>query len=208
MKNILSLSIAFTISTIICAVPSQKDLERTITGIHTKLFSSDNLYKNYIEAQEWDDVIASTQEFVKERHDNVAQLHNKNLKKRLLQARSSTMIRNKELMKHFNKIKKSSDELVTAIQAAYIELFESDEPKNARIVERFNKKFDAIYTSMNELTKELKTEMDDLKNIIKAEDSDLKKEMLKEQEQVVTVLHRLSLTIALTARKAQNDLKK
>ena len=111
-------------------------------------------------------------------------------------------------MKHFNKIKKSSDELVTAIQAAYIELFESGEPKNARIMERFSKKFDAIYTTMNELTKELKAEMDDLKNIIKAEDSDLKIELLKEQEQVVTVLHRLSLTIALTARKAQNDLKK
>ncbi len=208
MKNLLSLIIALGISTALCAAPSQHILERTITGIHTKLFGADNLYKDYLEAREWDDVIASTHDFVKEHHDTVAQLHNKNLKRRIMQARSSTMIRNKELMKHFNKIKKSSDELVTAIQAAYIELFESGEPKNARIMERFSKKFDAIYTSMNELTKELKTELDDLKNIIKAEDSDLKIEMLKEQEQVVAVLHRLSLTVALTARKAQNDLKK
>jgi hypothetical protein len=208
MKKALTLATLFTASTLICVAPSQHVLERTITGIHTKLFGADNLYKTYLEAQEWDDVIASTEEFVKEHHDNVAQLHNKSLKRRVMQARSSTMIRNKELTRHFNAIKKSSEELVTSSQAAYIELFESGEPKNARIVERFNKKFDAIYTKMNELTKELKAEMDDLKNIIKAEDSDTKKAMLKEQEQVVTVLHRLSLTVALTARKAQNDLKK
>lgn len=208
MKKYISIIAPLIIHFSTFTAPSQHVLERTITGIHTKLFGVDNLYKDPLKAREWHDVIASTEAFVQEHHDKVAQLHNKSLKRKLFQGRSSTMIRNKELMKQFNAIKKSNDELVVAIQAAYLELFESGEPKNTRILATFNKKFDAIYTTMDTLTNELKTELDDLKNRLKTEDSDLKKEMLKEQEQVLTVLHRLSLTTALTARKAQKDLTK
>jgi murein DD-endopeptidase MepM/ murein hydrolase activator NlpD len=186
----------------------QIKLERTITGIHTKLFAADNLYKDPLDGRQWNEVLVATRDFIEKRVDAVRELHNTNVKKIFSQFRSSTMLYNKELTKFYKKIKTASDELVKTIKTAYAELFESGEPKDQKLMEKFSKKFDAINKDMEALTTELKDEMSIFKDKIKNETSDDKKEMFKEQERVLTVLHRLSLTLALTAKKAQNDLKK
>ena len=209
MKNlILNLTALLLLPTLIYTAPSQGVLERTITGAHTKTFSVENLFKNPLDAREWNDVIAATGEFVKEHHDSVKNQRDKGITSSLTSMRSSTVNRNKLLMQSYDAIKAASDELVKTIKAAYNEIFRSATTNEAVLVEKFSKKFGSIYKRMAKLTQELENERDDLKDAIINENGDTKKKMLKEQKQVVTVLHRLALTLELTAKKAGNDLRK
>jgi len=164
------------VTTVVFAVPSQKDLERTITGIHTKTFSVGNLYKTALDSSEWNNVISTTYDFVKERS-----------------------VHNRSLMRSYKKIKQASDKLVHEIDMAYRLLFKSESTRsasNAMLVEKFSAKFETIEKNMKELKIKLKKQLDD------------KTFLIHGQEKVVTVLHRLALSLELTARKARNDLKK
>ncbi len=175
-KLIIILCTLSMIANIARAVPVQKDLERTITGIHTKTFSVGNLYKTAMDSTEWNEVISTTHDFVKEHS-----------------------LQNRSLMRSYKKIKQANDQLVHEIDMAYKLLFRSESTRNVSnkaLVEKFSSKFGVIERNMKELKIKLKKQLDD------------KKFSLHGQEKVATVLHRLALTLELTAKKASNDLKK
>lgn len=121
-----------------CEVLSQKKLELAITGVHTKLFSVSNLYKEQLEAQTWNDVLQRTKDFVDAHHGI-----------------------NTSLMRSFKKIKRASDKLVKEIQHAY-DLFYTESTKlipNKTIKEKFSTKFDTIEKEMKDLKVKLKKQL-------------------------------------------------
>jgi hypothetical protein len=196
------------ITSLTLTAPSQKELEKIITGVHTKTFSVTNLYKAPLDAEDWNNVITLTQDFVEQKRDEVVELGDTNQKSKISQTFSSTIQRNKKLMQHYDKIKQANNDLIKTIKAAYADLFEPEKQKNAKSMEKFSKKFSAINTNMGTLATHLKEELKMLTDKIKAEKSDTKKEILQKQESALTVLHRLALTLKTTAVKARNDLRK
>jgi hypothetical protein len=127
----------------------QKKLEMAITGVHTKVFAVSNLYKERLEAKEWDDVLQQTKNFVDEHHGV-----------------------NQSLMRSFKKIKNASNKLVQEIQHAY-DLFyiESTKPiSNKTVKEKFAAKFDVIKKEMHELKVKLKKQLDENKLLTHGEE--------------------------------------
>lgn len=121
-----------------CEVLSQKKLELAITGVHTKVFSVGNLYKERLEAQTWNDVLQQTKDFVAEHHGI-----------------------NTSLVRSFKKIKNASDSLVKEIQHAY-DLFYTESTKlipNKTVKEKFSTKFDTIEKEMKDLKVKLKKQL-------------------------------------------------
>jgi hypothetical protein len=213
MQKISITSILLLTAIIAQTAPSFISIESTITGIHTKLFGVENLYEKPLIAREWHDVIASAYEFVKEKHDQVEALDDTRQKGYFSNLTSSTLKRNKELLKHYEKIKMASDDLIKTIHNAFSNVIQLTDigdptPKNSKLIAPFVKKFESISKSMDSLHAYLQKDLKTLKDKIKSEKSDTKKKMLKEQEQAVAVLNRLALTIATTAAKAARDLKK
>lgn len=160
------------------SIPSQKELEKTMTGIHNKTFSKSNLYSEQLDAREWNDVLALTHDFVKEH-----------------------AFHNKSLMRSYKKIKQASDDLTSEIRIAYSTLFRTkvnrgEHHDSQKLIKRFSTKFESIENEMSTLQTKLKAQMDN------------KKLLLHGQDKVATVLHRLAMSVKLSALKARNDLAK
>jgi hypothetical protein len=146
MKKMLTLTTLSLITSLTLAVPSQKELEKIITGIHTKTFSVANVYKNPLDTKEWYDVIARTHEFVTEH-----------------------ALHNKSLIKSYKQIKHANDKLIHAIDEAYRLLFKSESTRtvsNQALVDKFSAKFEAIEKEMEALKIKLKKQLDEKKFII------------------------------------------
>ncbi len=208
MKTTLIIPIiTLFVATLTQTAPSQEAVHSAIAGIHTKTFAVDNFYQKRLNTTEWNELVAKIYDLVKEHYDTV-QKSKKGLFGSLSKSRSSTAKRSQSLIKDYDKIKAANDELVNTIKVAYAELSGAQSQKDPEIMALFDKKFTTINEHMETLLQELEKEGVTLKNKIKNESSKDKKELLESQEQVVSVLHRLSLTLATTALKARRDLKK
>lgn len=194
-------------TTLMLAIPTSEKIHSGIAGLHTKTFAVDNFYEQRLNTTEWNNLIIKTYDLVKEHADNVEKSR-RGLFGALSKSRSSTVKQSKFLMQDYEKIKRANDELVNTLKIAYGELSGSKSKKDPELIEQFSKKFAKINSTMEELRKELAVEGESLKNKIKSETSKDKKELLEEQEQIVSILHRLALTLAITAQKAQKDLMK
>ncbi len=209
MNRIMLTLSALLLPMLIHSATSQKTLERTITGIHTKLFAVDNLFNSYLKAQEWNAVMEETYNFVKEHHDSVENQRDKSIKSSLLSIRSSTVSRNKMIMQNYELIESASNELVETIHEAYVQVtLPRQIPMTKQEMDKFSKKFASLEKRMNTVDNNIKNELSAVQKAIKKETSPTKKSILKEQEGVFMVLHRIALTLELTAKKAGNDLRK
>lgn len=203
----------FCILSLVCTamlthtIPSQEKIHTSIAGLHTKTFAVDNFYQQRLNTTEWNDLITKTYDLVKEHADNV-QKSRRGLFGGLSKSRSSTVKQSKLLMQDYQKIRTANDELVNTIKIAYGQLSGTKSQKDPELIEQFSKKFATISTNMEQLFQELEAENSALKDKIQNETVEDKKKLLEEQKQVVSVLHRLALTLVTTAEKAQKDLTK
>jgi len=208
MKKTVIMPIIMSLAAmLIHTAPSQEAIHSAIAGIHTKTFAVDNFYQKRLNTTEWDGLVAKIYDLVKG-HYEVVQKSKTGLFGSLSKSRSSTVKRSQSLIKDYEKIKAANDTMVNTIKIAYAELSGAQGQKDPELIEQFSKKFESINKSMETLIQELEKEQSTLKNTIKNESSEDKKELLESQEQIVSVLHRLSLTLAITANKARKDLTK
>ena len=146
MKKILTFITFSLITPITLTAPSQKELEKVITGAHTKTFSVGNLYKTALDTKEWYDVLALTHEFVTEH-----------------------ALHNRSLIKSYKQIKRANDRLIHDIDDAYRLLFKSESTRtvsNKALVDKFSAKFEKIEKEMEALKIKLKTQLDEKKFLI------------------------------------------
>ena len=73
---------------------SKEELEKQMTGIHTKTFSVTNLYKEALESHDWEEILQKTYAFVKK---------NSNNNESLFKLYAQLQIANRKLIETINK---------------------------------------------------------------------------------------------------------